>query len=39
VPPKFGQHTREVLSEFGYRSDEIGELVASGAVCGAERKR
>ena len=39
TPPKFSQHTREVLGEFGYASDEIDALIASGAVCGTERKR
>ena len=39
TPPKFSQHTREVLGEFGYSSGEIDALIASGAVCGSERKR
>ncbi len=39
TPPKFSQHTREVLGEFGYASGEIDILIASGAVCGSERKR
>ena len=39
TPPKFSQHTREVLGEFGYSGGEIDALVASGAVCGFERKR
>ena len=39
VPPKFGQHTSEVLTEFGYSSGEIDTLVAEGVVCGSERKR
>src|SRR6185312_11131378 len=39
VPPKFAQHTAEVLSEFGYGSGEIEALVAEGVVCGPERKR
>jgi hypothetical protein len=28
-----------VLGEFGYASGEIDALIASGAVCGSERKR
>jgi len=39
VPPKFSQHTAEVLGEFGYSKGEIDALVANGAVCGSERKR
>jgi formyl-CoA transferase len=39
TPPKFGQHTKEVLGEFGYSGREIDALIASGAVCGSERKR
>ena len=36
---KFGQHAAEVLGEFGYDKSEIDALVASGVVCGGERKR
>jgi formyl-CoA transferase len=39
TPPKFSQHTAEVLSEFGYSKAEIDTLVAKGFVCGSERKR
>jgi formyl-CoA transferase len=39
VPPKFSQHTSEVLTEFGYSRSEIDALVATGVVCGPERKR
>jgi formyl-CoA transferase len=39
TPPKFSQHTAEVLGEFGYSKSEIEALVANGVVCGAERKR
>jgi crotonobetainyl-CoA:carnitine CoA-transferase CaiB-like acyl-CoA transferase len=39
TPPKFSQHTSEVLGEFGYSKGEIEALVAKGAVCGSERKR
>ena len=39
VPPKFSQHTAEVLGEFGFSKSEIDALVARGAVCGSERKR
>ena len=31
--PLFGEHTREVLAEFGYSEDEIKALVAEGAVA------
>jgi formyl-CoA transferase len=39
VPPKFGQHTNEVLKEFGYSESEIDALTAKGVVCGNERRR
>ncbi|MEO1695429.1 MAG: CoA transferase, partial [Pseudomonadota bacterium] len=31
--PRLGEHTTSVLGEFGYTPDEIGALVASGAVA------
>jgi formyl-CoA transferase len=39
VPPKFSQHTTEVLTEFGYSTSEIDGLIAKGVVCGPEKKR
>ncbi len=39
TPPKFSQHTAEVLGEFGYSKNEIDALIAKGFVCGSERKR
>jgi formyl-CoA transferase len=39
TPPKFSQHTKEVLGEFGYARDEIDALIAIGAVCGSTRER
>jgi crotonobetainyl-CoA:carnitine CoA-transferase CaiB-like acyl-CoA transferase len=33
--PLLGQHTREVLGEFGFSSDEIEGLLASGAAVAA----
>ncbi|SHN75087.1 CaiB/BaiF CoA transferase family protein [Bradyrhizobium erythrophlei] len=38
LPPKFGQHTAEVLAEFGYSPAEIEALKASGVIC-TERRR
>ena len=38
VPPTFGQHTAEVLAEFGYSSSEIEGLTAEGVIC-TERRR
>src|ERR1700743_273500 len=38
-PPKFTEHTEEVLSEFGYSKDEIAALITKGVVCGPERRR
>ena len=39
LPPKFSEHSAEVLTEFGYSMREIDALVASGVVCGRQRKR
>jgi crotonobetainyl-CoA:carnitine CoA-transferase CaiB-like acyl-CoA transferase len=33
--PLFGQHTREVLTEFGFGNTEIETLIASGAAIAA----
>jgi len=33
--PMLGQHTSEVLSEFGFGSDEIRDLIATGAAVQA----
>ena len=33
--PVFGEHTREVLAEYGYGAEEIERLVADGAVAAA----
>jgi crotonobetainyl-CoA:carnitine CoA-transferase CaiB-like acyl-CoA transferase len=38
VPPTFGQHTAEVLAEFGYSKSEIEGLTAEGVIC-TERRR
>lgn len=32
LPPKFGQHSEELLREFGFSAEEIGELLGSGVV-------
>ena len=37
VPPKFGQHTAEVLAEFGYSTSEIEALTAEGVICTERR--
>ena len=34
--PVYGQHTREVLAEYGYEEGEIDELIAKGAVVAAD---
>jgi crotonobetainyl-CoA:carnitine CoA-transferase CaiB-like acyl-CoA transferase len=31
-PPVVGQHTREIMVEYGYTEDEIAKLLASAAV-------
>ena len=33
--PVFGQHTGEVLSEFGYPQEEVAKLVKDGVVFSA----
>jgi formyl-CoA transferase len=33
APPKFAEHTDEVLKSFGFSAEEIAGLVASGVVC------
>lgn len=32
--PKIGEHTREILGELGYDSDQISTMIARGAACG-----
>ncbi len=39
LPPKFSEHTEEVLAEYGYSTQQVADLVAQGAVCGKERRR
>ena len=34
--PVYGQHTREVLAEYGYSADEIEAMLAEGAVISDE---
>ncbi len=34
--PVYGQHTREVLAEYGYDDKEIDDLIAKGAVAAAD---
>jgi formyl-CoA transferase len=38
VPPRFGQHTAEVLAEFGYSTSEI-EALSAGGVTSTQRRR
>ena len=35
--PRLGQHTREVLAEFGFGADEIGELLEHGCIQQVQR--
>jgi crotonobetainyl-CoA:carnitine CoA-transferase CaiB-like acyl-CoA transferase len=32
MPPRFGQHTAEVLAELGYTETEIAAMLAAGAA-------
>ncbi|MDE2064066.1 MAG: CoA transferase, partial [Bradyrhizobium sp.] len=38
VPPTFGQHTAEVLAEFGYSKPEIEALAAKGVIATQRRR-
>lgn len=38
-PPRFGQHTREILEEIGYPPEAIDELIAARAALAAESER
>jgi formyl-CoA transferase len=38
TPPRFGEHSAEVLAQHGYKPDEIAELTAAGVVL-RERRR
>ena len=32
LPPRFGEHGREILSELGLSAEEVGALASAGAV-------
>ena len=32
LPPKFGQHSREILAEFGFSDAEVADLIAENTV-------
>ena len=38
LPPKFGQHTAEVLGEFSYSAQDIAAFMAEGTVCDHRRR-
>jgi formyl-CoA transferase len=38
TPPKFSQHGREILAEFGYSDDEISALAEDGVLVEERRK-
>ncbi|MCG8413971.1 MAG: CoA transferase [Pseudomonadales bacterium] len=38
LPPTFGQHTREILDEFGFSRQEIDQLLDAGTVLEKRRK-
>lgn len=38
VPPKFGEHTAEVLGEFGYSAKDIQALTPDGIICDHRRR-
>lgn len=37
LPPRFGEHSREILQEFGYSESEVSELLAQGSVLDQRR--
>jgi crotonobetainyl-CoA:carnitine CoA-transferase CaiB-like acyl-CoA transferase len=39
IPPRAGEHTREILSELGYEDDQVAELMANGIVLVADAHR
>jgi hypothetical protein len=36
-PPKYGEHTQSVLSEAGYSSAQLEQLVATGIVTNSQK--
>jgi formyl-CoA transferase len=38
TPPKFSQHGRDILAEFGYSDDEISALAEDGVLVEERRK-
>jgi len=36
LPPKLGEHTNEILAEFGVQDAEVAQLMASGAIAQAD---
>lgn len=38
VPPRFSEHLQEVMSEHGIEDDEVGKLIASGALVETRRR-
>ena len=39
TPPALGQHSREILTESGFKADQIDQLLASGVVVQSDRMR
>ena len=37
-PPTLGEHSREILEEFGFSDEEVARLVSAGAVAQGEAK-
>jgi formyl-CoA transferase len=38
LPPRFGQHSREILQEYGLNADQVQALIEAGVVVETRRR-